>query len=130
MRVLRVILQILVEVWYSICYFFANNLRNFATIIQIALPYLCLFLGQSVYKDRGYFAIGGELFLPALGMFIVYFIRQFANKIGKGTSIPRPSERFTEVSEDGEVNIEVDRLQELTLYMADLEDWMERKGLL
>ena len=37
---------------------------------------------------------------------------------------------FTEVDDYGEVSIPNNRIQELILYLADLEDWLERKGLL
>ena len=57
-------------------------------------------------------------------------LRSYANKIGKGTTIPVPDKRFTEVDDYGEVSIPNNRIQELILYLADLEDWLERKGLL
>lgn len=129
-KFLRIILEIIAEAIKGISLFIANNLRNFANMLVLIAPYLMLFVGQAVYKERGYISAGGELFIPILFLIVVYIIRSFANKIGKGITIPVPSKRFTEVDEDGEVNIRHDRLQELILYIADLEDWLERKGLL
>jgi len=129
-KFLRIILEIIAEAIKSISLFIVNNLRNFANMLVLIAPYLMLFVGQAVYKERGYISTGGELFIPILILIIVYIIRSFANKIGKGVTIPIPSKRFTEVDEDGEVSIRHDRLQELILYIADLEDWLERKGLL
>jgi hypothetical protein len=129
-KFLRIILEIIAEVIKGISLFIANNLRNFANMLVLIAPYLMLFVGQAVYKERGYISAGGELFIPILLLIAVYIIRSFANKIGKGITIPVPSKRFTEVDEDGEVNIRHDRLQELILYIADLEDWLEKKGLL
>ena len=129
-KFLRIILEIIAEAIKSISLFIVNNLRNFANMLVLIAPYLMLFVGQAVYKERGYISAGGELFIPILILIVVYIIRSFANKIGKGVTIPIPSKRFTEVDEDGEVSIRHDRLQELILYIADLEDWLERKGLL
>jgi hypothetical protein len=129
-KFLRIILEIIVEAIKSISLFIANNLRNFANMLVLIAPYLMLFVGQAVYKERGYISAGNELFIPILFLIVIYIIKSFANKIGKGITIPVPSKRFTEVDEDGEVNIRHDRLQELILYIADLEDWLEKKGLL
>lgn len=82
------------------------------------------YLGMNQEYDIGW------LFIPIVGFVFIYFTREFANKIGKGTDIPIPSKRFTSVDSDGEVSIENDRLQELILYIGTLEDWMERKNLL
>lgn len=41
--------------------------------------------------------------------------------------IPVPENRFTTEEENGEVTIEVERIQELILYMDDLENWIELK---
>lgn len=129
-KFLRIILEIIAEAIKGISLFIVNNLRNFANMLVLIAPYLMFFVGQVVYKERGYISAGGELFIPILLLIVVYIIRSFANKIGKGITIPVPSKRFTEVDEDGEVSIRHDRLQELILYIADLEDWLERKGLL
>lgn len=130
MKYLRVAAEVAIDILQTIGMWLLNNLRNFATIINILLPYLCLYLGQTVYQERGYFAVGGEIFVPVLTMLVIWYIRLFANKVGKGVTLPRPAKRFTEVSSDGEINIPQERLEELIIYMADLEDWMERKRLL
>ena len=127
---LRIIAEIIIDAIRGILLFITNNLRNFANIIWLAAPYVMLFIGQVVYKERGYITVGGELFIPIMFLIVVHIIRSFANKIGKGITVPTPAKRFTEVDDDGEVNIRNDRLQELILYTADLEDWLERKGLL
>lgn len=45
--------------------------------------------------------------------------------------IPIPEKRFTEIDkDDGMVSVDNNRIQELLLYVADLEDSLERKGLL
>ena len=129
-RFLRITLAIILDVVQAIHYFVTNNLRNFARILSFILPYVMYVIGQNVCAERGKIAFGGELFIPILFCVITYYIRSYANKIGKGTTIPVPDKRFTEVDDDGEVSIPNNRIQELILYLADLEDWLERKGLL
>ena len=121
---------IIIDAVRAIDYFITNNLRNFAWILNFILPYLMYIVGQNVYATRGYPGVGGELLLPIIFYMITYVLRSYANKIGKGTTIPVPEKRFTEVDDYGEVSIPNNRIQELILYLADLEDWFERKGLL
>ena len=121
---------IIVDIILAVDYFIKNNLRNFAWILNFILPYLMYIVGQNVCAERGYLDIGGELLIPIAFCIITYILRSYANKIGKGTTIPVPDKRFTEVDDDGEVSIQNNRIQELILYLADLEDWLERKRLL
>lgn len=129
-RFLRITLAITLDIMQAVHYFITSNLRNFAWILNFILPYVMYVIGQNVCAERGKIAFGGELFIPILFCVITYYIRSYANKIGKGTTIPVPDKRFTEVDDYGEVSIPNNRIQELILYLADLEDWLERKGLL
>lgn len=127
----RMFIEILYDIIFAVGYFIENNLRNLAALLSIALPFAMLLIGQNIALKRGSFAIGGEILIPPIVGVIIYFIRSLANKLGKGITVPTPKKRFTEVdNETGEVNILNDRVQELILYVADLEDWLQRKGLL
>lgn len=44
------------------------------------------------------------------------------------TDFPIPAKRFTSESRDGEVSIEKNRLQEMILYVSEVEDWLESSG--
>ena len=129
-RFLKITGAIIHDVVQAIRYFVTNNLRIFVRILNFILPYIMYIIGQKVCLERGKIAFGGELLIPIVFCVITYYIRSYANKIGKGTTIPVPEKRFTEVDDDGEVSIRNSRIQELILYLADLEDWLERKGLL
>lgn len=129
-RFFNIMGEIIIDIVQAVDYFITNNLRNFAWILNFILPYLMYIIGQNVYAIRGYFGVGGELFIPIIFCVITYILRSYANKIGKGTTIPVPEKRFTEVDDYGEVSIPNNRIHELILYLADLEDWLERKGLL
>lgn len=129
-KFVRFTIEILIEALNGFSYIVKSNLRNLAWLLNLLTPFIMYFIGQRVVLNRGYFGVGGEIFIPILILFVIYFLRSMANKYRKGTTIPVPEERFTEVDDDGEVSIRNDRLQELILYLADFEDWLERKGLL
>lgn len=119
-----------VDALATIVAFILNNLLNFARILNTILPYLMYFIGMWAMDQRGRYTIDLELIIPIVFTIVIYYLKSSANKIGKGITVPIPTKRFTEVDDEGEVSIEHDRLQELLLYVADLEDWLERKGIL
>ena len=123
-------MEVAEEAVHSVAHFVRHNVKSLGTLIELATPYLMYVLGQRLALDRGMFAVGGELFLPVCLWMIANFIKSVANKLNRGPRIPKPAERFTEVDEDGMVSVEQERLDEMLIYMADLEDWMERKGWL
>lgn len=123
-------IEIIKEWIRNIAYVVKSNLRNYARILEMASPYLMYFIGQHVFEERDKFVVGGEIFIPIALYIFIHFIRCYANKIGKGTTIPIPHKRFTQIDDNDEVSVKQDELQELILYIADLEDWLERKGLL
>lgn len=127
---IRIFVEITAEAICSINYFIKSNLRNFATILNVMLPYVMYFIGQRVALAKDGITIGIELIIPIAFIILTFYLNSTANKLGKGTTIPLPDKRFTKVEDNDEVTIENQRLQELILYLADLEDWLERKGLL
>lgn len=124
MKALQIIIEITKDILRNIAYFMQNNLRVFAMLLDLILPYMMYFVGLYGYAE------GYELLVPLAYFIVIHYLRSASDKIGKGTTIPIPLERFTSVDEDGEVTIETRRTQELILYVADVEDWLERKGLL
>lgn len=125
-----IIYEITFDIMSGIGRFIKNNLRMFANILNLLMPYTMYFVGHYVCETFGYMELGEELLIPLGFMLVIYYLRSSANKLGKGITIPVPNERFTQVDEDGEVSMENRRIQELLLYTADLEDWLERRGLL
>ena len=100
-----------------------DHIFSFADALSLFLPFLMFFIGS-----YGVTWLGCELLIPVFAFVLIHLMRQYANKIGKGIAIPLPMERFTECQGDGEVNVQYARLQEMILYMADLEDWLKRNG--
>lgn len=113
---------------HDISYCIQINIRYLALGFEIALPYNMYWLGLNGQLSGYARVLVGAI--PIMVLMAVYFIRQYANKTGKGDTVPIPSKRFTTVSSDGEVTAEYSRLQELLLYVADVEDYLERKGWL
>lgn len=97
-----------------------NHINQIAEAINMLYPYLVAYLvADNLRLNVGWF-------LPPLFWFIIYILKTYAKRTGKGLSVPKPVKRFTEVSDDGEITIPTTRIEELILYMCDLEDWFEK----
>lgn len=108
---------------------FRRNVGKIGWALLILLPYGMCFLGEYAMMKRGWITIGGELCIPLIIIPIAAFLISLGNKLGRGYDMPLPSERFTEVSDDGEVTMLQSRQQEMLLWVADVEDWVERMGI-
>lgn len=108
------------------------NLLNISNVVLLVSPLVCLFVGMyATYQRGGAYEIGGELAIPLLLPVIAFVLRAIGNKTGNGTDCPVPYERFTAVSDDGdEVTVPISRQQEMILYLAAVEDYLERSGRL
>lgn len=126
----NVAVAVIIDMLMSLGMAFTGSLRIIISLTNLIFPYICLLIGEYCYKTRGYYAIGGEMFLPLIVFFVMAYIKNFANRIGKGIDVPRPQRRFTKVHENGEVTVENRRAEEMILYLSDLEDWLEYKHLL
>lgn len=102
-----------------------NNLNKIATFLKFILPFEMYYYGM----EKGYI-ISWWLILPFITWFCSTIIERLADKTGKGKNIPIPQERFTEEDEYGEVSIEQTRLQEMILYVNDVENYLERHHLM
>lgn len=130
-KFIRITVDIIYDVYYGMLDIIGSNLRNVAFILRAVLPYFMWYIGVYLYEQRGRFAVGSEIFIPLVVFIITYYIRQYANRLGKGERIPVPEKRFTEPGEeDGEYTVETKRMEEMIIYMSNLEDWLQRKGLL
>ena len=84
MKFFKIIWLIIVDLCCAFGYFIENNLRNFARMLNLILPYFMYIIGQYVCSERKKVTFGGEIFIPICFCIIIYFIRSYANKIGKG----------------------------------------------
>lgn len=111
----------------DIAYALKYNARYIVGILELLLPYLMFNFGRvdwGVYEDAVHYGI------PIVWLLVVYLLKGIADRANVGNTIPVPQQRFTSVDADGEVSIPTARTQELILYIADLEDYLERKGKL
>ena len=129
-RFIKILRAVIGEMLSVVVYVLSTSIYPISKLLIIALPYVMYLIGAEMYKVRGYFAIGGEVFIPIVLFLISWFLKSFADKIGKGEAPPVPSERFTTEDGDGEVSCEYSRMQEMLLFVNDYEKWLERKGLL
>lgn len=127
---IKVVRAVIGEMLDIFVYVVSTSIYPISKLLIIILPYLMLFIGVKEYEVRGYFAIGGEAFIPIAFFLISWFLKSCSNKIGKGETPPIPRERFTTEDGEGEVSCEYSRLQEMLLFVNDYEKWLERKGLL
>lgn len=131
MRFIKIFIDILSDFWFSFIDAIINNLINIANALNCVLPFLMYYIGINLgtgkIKRDNLIIL---LFIPVIFGFFIWFFKRIADKTGKGKAFPIPSKRFTECDDYGEVSVEQDRIQELLLYVADVEDWLERRGLL
>lgn len=108
----------------------ADCMSSIGNMLFVSGPFVMLLVGEYVYANRGYWAVGGEVLLPFIIVVAGLVLKSYARVSGTDHSdIPVPYDRFTEVDYDsGQVDVETKRLQEMILYMADLEDWFARNG--
>lgn len=123
--------MIIKDFYEEVKYFVKSNLMFFGHVLNVMLVYGMYYIGMISCQQRGRIKVGIEIVIPILVMALSSFCKSFANKIGKGSIVPIPMKRFTEYDEEsGEVTVEKNRIQEMILYVADVEDWLERKGML
>lgn len=101
-----------------------NSVPVVSVLFKLSIPYTMYYFGK-YEPDVVYWK-----FLPIVVWFVTIVLDKISDKTGKGKEIPVPAERFTQEDEDGEVSIEQSRLQEMILYVSDVEDYLQRKHYL
>lgn len=118
------------EAWCAICFYAVSSVYIVGIVVGAALPYVMYAVGQYAALSRGSVGFGGEVAIPVLVGIVVYYMKAIGNKSGKGRDMPVPAKRFTTVDDDGEVTVERARVDEMILYVADVEDYLARRGML
>lgn len=99
------------------------------SIMHISLPYIMLKIGNQAYSERGELAYGGEIFIPILFLVIIFTLNNLDNKRKNvNDELPIPNKRFT-IVDGSKIEVENERLEELLIYMQELEDYIEYKNL-
>lgn len=99
-----------------------HSLSPLSKLIIWVTPIVMYWIG------RGQIKFDGWLILPIFLICIASIFRRVSNRIGRGETFPVPKERFTSVDEDGNPSVGVQRIEELILYVADVEEWLSKNG--
>ena len=116
----------------SVGSWFNDNTRYFFKLMVLFGPALFLAVGASAVR-LGFDNDLATVILFAIAIIwslVALFFKGYSDRIGKGDIAPIPTRRFTSKEDDGLVTVRQDRVQEMILYLADVEDWLERKGMM
>jgi len=119
------------DLYHELTYYIKSNLKVLGFILLISNPYVTLIYGYSLIVRRNWeIRFGGELLIPIIMFIASYLLSTLANTYNKGSSVPVPARRFTEVIDDNDIVINQDDIQEIILYLNEVENYLERKGKL
>lgn len=113
--------DIITHIWFYV----KTNAFAIISITQFSLPYIILLVGTQYSSGNKLLAV----ISITIAQVVLLYLKALLNRKGKGANVPIPNSRFTKVDGYGEVSIERERLQELIIYMCDLEDYFERTGM-
>ena len=124
MSILRALWIVLCEMLYSFKYNVVKELDKIAVIIEIAIPVVL----SQIYAD-----ITKLIIVSIVMTVIVHYITKVGKKLNNETygDLPLPRYRMTKIDSEGFVSlIDQDDLQELILYMNEVEQYLTKKGKL
>lgn len=116
------------ELYYQFKYFISINIKYLVKLIDISIPYIYAYISILLYKDRNSFIIGYEVLIPIIAYIILSVLNSFLNKINRGNDIPIPRERFTILNDNGNVSVDNSSINDIILYLYDLEEYLKSKG--
>lgn len=116
------------ELYYQFKYFISINIKYLIKLIDISIPYIYAYISILLYKDRNSFIIGYEVLIPIIAYIILSVLNSFLNKINRGYDIPIPRERFTILNDNGNVSVDNSSINDIILYLYDLEEYLKSKG--
>lgn len=116
------------ELYYQFKYFISINLKYLIKLIDISIPYIYAYISILLYRERNVFIIGYEVLFPIIAYIILSLLNNFLNKINRGYDIPLPRERFTTLNDNGNVSVDNSSINDIILYLYDLEEYLKSKG--
>ena len=118
----------ILELYHQFKYFISINLKYLIKLIEISIPYIYAYISILLYKERNNLIIGYEVLFPIIAYIILSVLNNFLNKINKGYDIPLPRERFTTLNDNGNVSVDNSSINDIILYLYDLEEYLKSKG--
>lgn len=116
------------ELYHQFKYFISINIKYLIKLIDISIPYIYAYISILLYRDRKDIIIGYEVLIPIIAYIILSVLNNFLNKINKGYDIPLPRERFTTLNDNGNVSVDNSSINDIILYLYDLEEYLKSKG--
>ena len=116
------------ELYHQFKYFISINIKYLIKLIDISIPYIYAYISILLYRERNNFIIGYEVLIPIIAYIILSVLNNFLNKINKGYDIPLPRERFTTLNDNGNVSVDNSSINDIILYLYDLEEYLKSKG--
>ena len=118
-----VLLQTLAELFAALKYGIIEELDKIAIVIQILIPIVIAKMDLSTSE---------MLFVSLSLVVLVRYIKEVGYKLNHVTErgFPIPTQRYTEVDENGFIGIKETETQEAILYLHDVEDYLKSKGWL
>lgn len=112
----------------SIKNFFDCNIgkvfKSISFVIFISAPFVSA-LHLNAYPDL----IGGTIAIVLIQDFLCYIFYELSKFYGAEiVEMPVPSRRFTTVDKDGMVSVPKDRMQEMIIYVSEVEDYLTDIG--
>ena len=118
----------ILELYHQFKYFISINLKYLIKLIDISIPYIYAYISILLYKERNNLIIGYEVLIPIIAYIILSVLNNFLNKINKGYDIQLPRERFTTLNDNGNVSVDNSSINDIILYLYDLEEYLKSKG--
>ena len=116
------------ELYYQFKYFISINIKYLIKLIDISIPYIYAYISILLYRERNDIIIGYEVLIPIIAYIILSVLNSFLNKINRGYDIPIPRERFTILNDNGNVSVDNSSINDIILYLYDLEEYLKSKG--
>lgn len=113
-------------------YYCKKTVESAPTLFNIIDVIIVVTAFEAGYLNGGLHGEVAALALLIIMLVVVKVSRKFFSQVLSvgGDDVPTPAERFTDVDEDGMVSVRNERIQELLLYVSEVEDYLERKGRL
>lgn len=118
----------ILELYHQFKYFISINIKYLIKLIDISIPYIYAYISILLYRERNNLIIGYEVLIPIIAYIILSVLNNFLNKINKGYDIPLPRERFTTLNDNGNVSVDNSSINDIILYLYDLEEYLKSKG--
>ena len=125
---LKAFISSILELYHQFKYFISINLKYLIKLIDISIPYIYAYISILLYRERNNLIIGYEVLIPIIAYIILSILNNFLNKINRGYDIRVPRERFTTLNDNGNVSVDNSSVNDIILYLYDLEEYLKSKG--